>query len=499
MVEPRFRWTFRRRRRPRSPTAVDAAPAHGISTRMAGILAPAGPSSADEIVAWFARPARRPPRPARCCPTPACPGPPDRPRATAGERVLVFGDFDADGLTGLAIMTLALRRFGIDGRAVRAEPARGGPRPVAGGASMRPRRVAARVIVTVDCGSTSVAEIAAADARGIDVIVTDHHRVPGGLPAAARRRQPASAGLDLPGPPPGGQRRRLQGRPAAARERARRSAGRPRPGRPRDDRIGRRRGPDRRARTGRSPGSGWNGCAARRGPASRRCSSGPASRPTAIDLETVGFAIAPRLNAAGRVGEALEAARLLLATDPAEAAVHADAPRGREPDPTRPDEVGRRRGARRSSAESSPDDAADRSCAARGPSGSSGWSPPGWPRTVAGPRSSGRSSATSSAPRAGATARSTWARPSTLRRPLHPARRPCRGGRLRAAGRPLGRVPRAVPGHRRRGASRPTRGRPSPSTWPCRRSTSTTGCTASWPVSRRAGRATPSRSSRSSA
>ena len=31
-----------------------------------------------------------------------------------GERVLVFGDFDADGLTGLAIMTLALRRFGVE-------------------------------------------------------------------------------------------------------------------------------------------------------------------------------------------------------------------------------------------------------------------------------------------------------------------------------------------------------------------------------------------------
>jgi single-stranded-DNA-specific exonuclease len=30
-----------------------------------------------------------------------------------GEKVLVFGDFDADGLTGLAIMTLALRRFGF--------------------------------------------------------------------------------------------------------------------------------------------------------------------------------------------------------------------------------------------------------------------------------------------------------------------------------------------------------------------------------------------------
>jgi single-stranded-DNA-specific exonuclease len=46
---------------------------------------------------------------------------------------------------------------------------------------------------------------------------------------------------------------------------------------------------------------------------------------TAVDLETVAFAIAPRLNAAGRVGEALEAARLLLAEEPVAAAAHADA------------------------------------------------------------------------------------------------------------------------------------------------------------------------------
>ena len=50
--------------------------------------------------------------------------------------------------------------------------------------------------------------------------------------------------------------------------------------------------------------------------ASPRSSSGPGSRPAAVDLETVSFALAPRLNAAGRMGEALEAARLLLAEDP---------------------------------------------------------------------------------------------------------------------------------------------------------------------------------------
>src|SRR4029079_6740359 len=47
--------------------------------------------------------------------------------------------------------------------------------------------------------------------------------------------------------------------------------------------------------------------------------------PSDMELDTIAFALAPRLNAAGRMGEALEAARLLLAEDPLQAGAHADA------------------------------------------------------------------------------------------------------------------------------------------------------------------------------
>ena len=41
-----------------------------------------------------------------------------------------------------------------------------------------------RLLVTLDCGITSVAEVAQAAARGVDVVVVDHHTVPVELPAA---------------------------------------------------------------------------------------------------------------------------------------------------------------------------------------------------------------------------------------------------------------------------------------------------------------------------
>src|SRR5450759_3498892 len=91
-----------------------------------------------------------------------------------GERVLVYGDFDADGLTGLAILVLALRRLGLDVAAYVPE------RPADGhGLSLRAveRAVAEgrTLIVTADCGTSSGPEIELAAQRGIDVLVTDHH------------------------------------------------------------------------------------------------------------------------------------------------------------------------------------------------------------------------------------------------------------------------------------------------------------------------------------
>ena len=102
----------------------------------------------------------------------------------AGETIAVFGDFDADGLTGAAIVTIALTELGA--RVIPYLPDRAseghGLNPLAVG-SIRAQGVT--TMVTVDCGTTAVDEVDLASALGIDTIVTDHHSLSGRLPYAS--------------------------------------------------------------------------------------------------------------------------------------------------------------------------------------------------------------------------------------------------------------------------------------------------------------------------
>ena len=109
-----------------------------------------------------------------------------------GETIGVFGDFDADGLAGAAIVVTALTDLGA--RVVPYLPDRvaegHGLNPVAIG-SIRAQGVS--TMITVDCGTTSSAEIELADALGIDTIVTDHHSLTGPLPKASAVVNPRRA------------------------------------------------------------------------------------------------------------------------------------------------------------------------------------------------------------------------------------------------------------------------------------------------------------------
>jgi len=115
-----------------------------------------------------------------------------------GARVVVFGDYDCDGIGALAILTTTLKRLGAD--AVPFLPHR--LRDGYGLRSETLRRVldehAPEGIVTVDCGITAVEPIREAVARGAFVIVTDHHLPPEELPTGAVLLNPRLPGCSYP-------------------------------------------------------------------------------------------------------------------------------------------------------------------------------------------------------------------------------------------------------------------------------------------------------------
>jgi len=105
----------------------------------------------------------------------------------AQECITIYGDFDADGLTSAALLTLALRQFYGPARDLihtyipqRSESGRG---PTLA-AFQRLYASGTRLIITVDCGSSSVEEVAYANHVGVDVIIVDHHHPPEMMPDA---------------------------------------------------------------------------------------------------------------------------------------------------------------------------------------------------------------------------------------------------------------------------------------------------------------------------
>ncbi|BBF93251.1 single-stranded-DNA-specific exonuclease RecJ [Blastochloris tepida] len=101
-----------------------------------------------------------------------------------GETVAVFGDYDVDGAASAALLTLFLRAAGLYPLVHIPDRLFEGYGPNAEAI----RRLAARgvtLLVTVDCGTTSLEPLEEARKLGLDVVVIDHHQVAGALPPAA--------------------------------------------------------------------------------------------------------------------------------------------------------------------------------------------------------------------------------------------------------------------------------------------------------------------------
>jgi single-stranded-DNA-specific exonuclease len=102
-----------------------------------------------------------------------------------GSRITIHGDYDVDGICSTAVLVRALRGLGADVDSYLPDRAGDGY----GLAAATVQRLAARgtrLLITVDCAVTAVDEVAAARALGMDVVITDHHapRRDGVLPQA---------------------------------------------------------------------------------------------------------------------------------------------------------------------------------------------------------------------------------------------------------------------------------------------------------------------------
>ena len=115
-----------------------------------------------------------------------------------GEKIVVYGDYDADGITSTAVMYETLDEVGAqveffipnrftDGYGPNLDEYQ---RLIDGGAQL---------IVTVDNGVSGAKEIEYANSRGVDVVITDHHELPDQLPEAAAIVHPKFPGSEYQG------------------------------------------------------------------------------------------------------------------------------------------------------------------------------------------------------------------------------------------------------------------------------------------------------------
>lgn len=117
------------------------------------------------------------------------------------ESILVFGDYDVDGITSTVLLYEFLKMTG-------AKVSYYIPHRIEEGYSLKPEHIHhiagpdcdIRLIITVDCGSGSHEAIRAARREGIDVVITDHHHISGTLPDAVAivnpKREDCRSGLD---------------------------------------------------------------------------------------------------------------------------------------------------------------------------------------------------------------------------------------------------------------------------------------------------------------
>ena len=229
----------------------------------------------------------------------------------AGSRITVHGDYDVDGVCSTAILVRALRSIGGDVDWYL-------PSRLEDGYGLSARtveRLAAkgtRLLVTADCAITAVEEVAAARAAGMDVVVTDHHtpRADGTLPDAPIVH-PAVCGYPCAHLCAAGVALKVAealGAPTAAEDLDLAALATVADVVPLVD--------ENRALAA----AGLRALARTSRPGLQELMRSAHVDPATVDAGAVGFRLAPRINAAGRLGHPGAALRLLLTEDAEEAA-----------------------------------------------------------------------------------------------------------------------------------------------------------------------------------
>ena len=255
-----------------------------------------------------------------------------------GERIYVYGDYDVDGVTSVSLIYLYLTSLGADVR-IKIPKREGEGYGVSRSAVDAIAEDGATLIITVDTGITAIDEVEYAKTLGVDFVITDHHECHGELPNAVAVVNPHRPDCAYPFKELAGVGVIFKTVCACEMRRCEREGNR------REDGIKRicaeycelvavgtiadvmplvdenrpivKLGLDKLER-----GEGRPGLLALLDASSKK--TGEAKKQRKVTSGAIGFGIAPRINAAGRMSDALIAVRLLLAEDEARVAAYAE-------------------------------------------------------------------------------------------------------------------------------------------------------------------------------
>ena len=233
-----------------------------------------------------------------------------------GEKIAVFGDYDVDGITATCLLTDFLRSCGADVRSYI-------PGRLEEGYGLNPIAIhqlhseGVNLIITVDCGITAVEEANLCAELGIDLVITDHHECKDVLPQA-------SAVVDPHRPDCGYPHNNLSGVGVAFKLAAALSGNQEAILEEYADMVCLGTVADVMLLQGENRvfvSRGLQSLSATRRPGIAALMKESGCAPEAVSASSIGFMLAPRINAAGRMGQIDLAVELFLTHDPDRAAI----------------------------------------------------------------------------------------------------------------------------------------------------------------------------------